>query len=96
MHLRLLHVLAIPPVHRRSRDVRADPSPVPYTPDVVPRYDLSKSSRLYVPDLNESAVKEQDVRRVQRHSLGGAFPFYGTRRPARVTVLIDVDSKFWR
>lgn len=96
VHLRLLHAIAIPPVHWCSRDVRADPSSVPYTSDIVPRYNLSKSSSLYVPDLNESTVEEQDIRRMQRHSLSSAFPFYGTRRTARVAVLIDVYSKFWR
>lgn len=73
VHLCLLHAIAIPPVHWCSRDVRADPSSVPYTSDIVPRYDLSKSPSLYVPDLNESTVKEQDIWRMQRYSLGSAY-----------------------
>lgn len=45
-------------------------------------------------DLNESTVKEEDVRMVKGDTLSATFPFDRAQTTARVAVFVDVKAEF--
>ena len=62
---------------RRGRDVRTHAPTVPDTADVVAGNDLCEAAGLDVPDLDEAAVEEKDIGRMESHAFCGSFPFNG-------------------
>ena len=75
-------------LRNRLRLVRA--SAVPDASHIVPGDHLDKATGLYVANLNESAVEEEDVGRVPGNSLRRSFPLDRTHTTTWVSVFIDV------
>jgi hypothetical protein len=82
-------------VTRAFRDVLSvvRASAVPGTSHVVSGDDLDEAASLYVPDLDKSAVEEEDVWWMPGDPLCCAFPLYRTDTTTWVSVFIDVQSE---
>ena len=67
---------------------------VPDAANIVSRDDLRQSSRLDVSNLDETRVKDKNIRRVVCNSLGIAFPLDSVTRATGISVLVNVKTKF--
>lgn len=95
MDARVLRAGVRPPVGTRRADGRhVRSAPVPEAADVVPLDNLRQATCLDMPDLDETAVEEEDVRRVPGDAFGCPFPFDCTDCATWVTVSIDVQAEF--
>ena len=68
---------------------------IPDAPNLISRNDLGKETGRDVSHFDKARVKEEDVRPVHGHTLGGALPFDRSRRAARRSMFVHVDAEFY-
>lgn len=85
----------VPSTRTRGDDRRQGCTPaIPEATNLCPSDDLYQASAVDVSDLDEPRVEDDDVWRVERHTLGRAFPLDNAVGAVGVTMAIDVKSEF--
>ena len=69
-------------------------SSVPDASHIVPGNNLNEAAGLYVANLNESAIEQEDVGWVPGNSLRRSFPLNCAHATAWVSMFVDVQSEF--
>ena len=67
---------------------------IPDAANIISRDDLRQSASLDVSNLDETRVKDKNVRRVVCNSLGIALPLDSVTRAIGISVLINVKTEF--
>ena len=98
MHARLLRDSFCPSLRTRycrCGDVSRPPT-FPYSADVVSWYYFLEATGLYLSNLDEPCVKQQNIGRVPRDVFRCAFPLNGSHTSTRITVAVHVEAEFCR